>query len=228
MRIVLIFIAVFFFDVSAMAQHYRLTLASDKVIFTDYLSVNSYLFRAVPNVIVGDRRLRLDSIREIYDSNLNFTYKAIRFRRNVLLARQLEYGKINLYDLHLPDERASNKTRRNSISSNNRFYYHLTGDTVLSVLNRKNYDSLFDSEFALGYPAFTSIKKKYLRLHTTGIVSSIMWPNLIVVTGFQSAAFLASYIATTTFLTGTNLINRQVKFNRVRNMIRDYNEQSHD
>ena len=228
MRILLIFIAVFLSGISVMGQRYRLTLTTDEVIYGDYLFVNANLFSPVSNVILGDRRLRLDAIREIHDSTLNFTYKTIRFRRNILLARQLEYGKINLYDLHSPDARVRINTRRNSISSNNRFYYHLSGDSILLVLNRKNYDSLFDSEFASGYPAFTSIKKKYLRLHTMGIVSPVMWPNLIVVTGFQSVPFLASYMATTIFLTGSTLINRQMKFNRVRNLVRDYNVKSLD
>jgi hypothetical protein len=179
-------------------------------------------------VIVRDQRIRLDAIREIYDSSLHFTYKTIRFRRQIVLARLLESGNINLYDLHEPDVRESANTRRNSISSNNRFYYHRFGDTVLSVLKRTNFDSIFDSDFASSYPAFQQTKKKYLRLHTTTILSSVMLPNLITVTGFQSVAFLASYLATTTYLTGASMINRQKKFKRVREMVKDYNARSLD
>lgn len=223
MRVFILVIVLYLCVIPATAQRYRITFTTDEILHTDKLFINENLFRRVPNVIVDNRRIGIDTIREIHDSNLNFTYKTFRFRRVKRLARQLEFGKINLYDLHSADSRESKNTRRNSVPSNNRFYYHLAGDTVLSVLNRKNFDTLFQSKFASDYPDFKSIKKNYLRLHTTSILSSVMLPNLITVTGFQSVAILTSYVATTAYLTGASLINRKKKFMRVRNMVRDYN-----
>jgi hypothetical protein len=214
------------FVLSLHAQRFRVTLKTDQVIHANNVFITEPLFRKMPNVILGDEKIRLDAIREIHDSSLLITYKTTHFRGRIFMVRQLEKGKICLYDFHTPDSRESANVHR--ISSNNRFYYHLPGDTILSVLNRKNYDTLFNSEFASRYPAFQTTKKKYLRLHTTGILSSVMLPNLITVTGFQSVAFLSSYLATTTYFTGASLINRQKKFNQVRKMVKEYNAQTLD
>jgi hypothetical protein len=221
MRLTFLFIAVFLFANYTVAQQFSIKLNSNETIHADKLVIAEDLFRPIPVVMINGKKVRLNSIQYIYDSTLMLTYKTIRFRKRIALARQLEYGSICLYDFHEPDHRSSLNNKR--ISSNNRFYYHHQGDSVLKVLNRKNFEKLFDTAFAASYPNFESIKKKYLQLQPLGITSAILWPNLITVSGFQSAAILVPYLAATTFVTGKALINRQKKFNKVRILVRDFN-----
>lgn len=223
MKPLLLFIGILWAANYTQAQRFNVKLKNNEVVSGDRLIVTEPLFSNTPDIVIEGKRIRLKEIEEVKDNSLLFTYKTLRFRRRLLLARQLEAGQVNLYDFHSPMRRENAIGRQ--ISSNNRFYYNHPGDTVVYVLNRKNFGKLFDSAFA-SYPDYQSIRKNYLRLHTAGIISVILLADVIIVLGFQNVAVLVSYAAVTTIVTGYSLINRQRKFNRVRVMVSEFNKQS--
>jgi hypothetical protein len=212
-------------SLSASGQHIKVKLKTNEIIYTDRIIIADFN-NLRPSLVVlrQGKKVPLNAVNEIFDSTLNLTYKTFRFRKQVRLARIIENGKICLYDLHEPDSRRVINNR--SISTNNRFYYNKSGDSVLYILNKKNYGKLFDSSFVVQYPDFEPIKTKYLRLHTNGILASVLLPNLITAAGFQSVALLVPYIAVTAFVTSSSIINRRKKLNDVRQMIKDFNLQS--
>ena len=216
----LVGVTLFFSDVCG--QRLQVKLKSNEIVAADRLIVTENLFRQTPNLIIKGRNIKMNLVNEVYDSIFNVTYKPYRFRRYYHFARIRESGKIILYDFQSPDSRERFLNR--GIASNNRFYYNYQGDTVLYVLNKKNYGKLFDSTFVSAYSEYRSIKQKYLRTHTTGILSAILIPNLITAAGFQSAAIIVPYIATTIYFTGSYLINRQKKFKNVQRMVAEYNK----
>jgi len=222
MRSLLLLVFFAGYSTIAVSQRFQVKLKNGNTIVSDRIRITEPLFENQALAIINGQRIKLSAIHEMHDSTFQLTYKTIRFRKRIILARELEKGKICLYDLHSPDFRESANVQR--ISSNNRLYYHRSGDTVLQVLNRKHFIKLVDSSFASTYPQFASIRKKYLRLHTTGILTIIMVPNLVTVVGFQSAAVLVPYIAGTTYITGSALINRQEKFRKIRQLVKDYNQ----
>lgn len=224
MRSTITLIGAFFFVVVTHAQRFTITLKNDKVIHANDFLLSENLFRQSPNIIIARKRINIVDVDQINDQESGFTYKSIRFRNRTVLARELEKGRICLYDLQMPGRGRIQNNRR--IATNNRFYYHHKGDEVLSALNRKGFDKLFDSSFSTAYPQYASIRKNYLRLHNRMILSSIMLPNLVTAAGFQSLGLLVPYLATTTWVTGSALIGRQTKFKRVRQMVKTFNAQS--
>ncbi|HEX4877172.1 MAG TPA: hypothetical protein VFV31_10920 [Chitinophagaceae bacterium] len=208
----------------SVAQRFTIRLITDEVIYAEKLTTVADLFSRMTVLIIDNKRVRIDQVKEIQDSLFEFTYCTMQFRKRLHLVRRLEEGKICLYDFHSPDHRESLNARR--ISSNSRFYFNKPGDSVLYALNRNNFDKLFGSSFFSSYPQFQRIRKNYLRIHTSTILSAILLPNLITIIGFQSAALLIPYTATTFYLTGYSLINRQEKFKKVRQMVEDFNREN--
>ncbi len=222
MHLRFIFILMCSFIKTASAQPFTVRLKTDDTLFVSNLSFQYRSFLRTPDVFIERKRIGLETINEIYDHSSGVLYRTIQFRKRLCLARQLESGTISIYDFQIPEGRRIVNPKR--ISTNSRLYYHESNDSVLLVLNKINFEKIFDPHYESSYPEYETIKKKYLRLHTMGIFTAIMLPNAITAIGFQSIGFLIPYVAATTFVTGTALMKRQAKFNNVRMMARVYNQ----
>jgi hypothetical protein len=150
-------------------------------------------------------------------------FKALKFRRRMVLARILQTGKINLFDG--ANLQRTGPAYYKKIRSFTRLHYCLQGDTVLRVLKKKDFSTLFDTAFANTYPGFEKIKKRYTRLHAVGVAKVSLACLFEVAIGVQSLGVLIGYTATTIGSIIYLQSGKQKRFSALAAMVRTYNSQ---
>lgn len=227
MRLFLILIFGFTTWLPLEAQRYKIELQNSSVQFVNSVIFPGNIFQAGRLLKCDGEKIRVNAIKQITDTIQNQLYNVMHFRKRHRIVRQLEDGNIRLFDFRHPfeiNQRVDlNSNRR--IGTSGRLYFSRKGDSVVHVLNRKNFESIFTDAFISSYGDYHKIRKNYLRLHTTDIISMIMVPNLITAVGLQSVGFLIPYTVATVLVTRSSMAGRQKEFQKVRKMVKDFNEQ---